>query len=909
MTILMLGFESSYPPLLGRAVNDKSIRFVCGDVDENEIDCLIVNGDELGENSAIRKFEEDWMQFNTPTIIAAYSTLYDVQPRLSTSIRLTEIGEQNPDACFYSSMPLNLEKLNSFLYKSIEVTSTEERREQLNLEHFFWNNELLRGYRHDIGYPDCNRAYIPKGKPKAAKRKIRNLKKWLQDGKVKEVLDQINVHRTAEENDALTHKTNESIKEAEHLIKHIHTELEKRVRPEKENGPSSDLKTTQDSGEQRKVPSEPQTKTKDKYQDEPLPTKRSESAQKVQSESKTETEPRQKSNLKSLLKQRLLIIDDFWEDDDFRQPYHDWNKDSDWELIFADFSLEENSADLDNLIELLFYPKDEEIKDDEAWEKLKSEKCFLILLDNYYGAWEDSLELGRLFLSACVGLPGDDEIREKIEAHCNSDDCDKEDERIRRALDKIEQIRERAKSQILLPKIALHSDYNDKIVFEEDFWTKYDQRGHLRVPKRYITENPDSTRVFLKSTYMMSLGQFADYCYDNGLIGQRYHISDYGEFKGVSKEARRIYEQIRLARSARDATVLIIGESGTGKELIAQEIAKGRFMVYLRNLLPEKTRFNRHSLAELIDSFEDETQKKKIDELFKCYFKPINIGAITTYGNLMQTELFGAKKGYPSDEYDEVASVFEFAPPDSTRANRKRGKNSDYIVEHLDVKRTDLCKEGMDEVVVFMDEIGMAPEIVQVGLLRVLQEKQITPLPTSSGIKVDVCFKLISATNANLKKDIYKGKFRKDLYYRISDFVIEIPELSERRTDIPILIETFTKKWVKNFARDLWRSRLRKDYREEVVKEKPDFLQESNANSDSYKKDDEWIEENLLPKQFQWKDYVLLLRFSWPGNVRELEQVIKQSLLHSYYEVNEDAEFVEMRLPDEIREKINTIQN
>ena len=218
---------------------------------------------------------------------------------------------------------------------------------------------------------------------------------------------------------------------------------------------------------------------------------------------------------------------------------------------------------------------------------------------------------------------------------------------------------------------------------------------------------------------------------------------------------------------------------------------------------------------------------------------------------------------------------------------------------------SNLCEDEINEVVVFMDEIGTAPLIAQIGLLRVLQEKQITPLPTSSGIKVDVRFKLISATNANLRKAIDEEEFREDLYYRISDFVIRIPPLNERRDDIPILIETFTKIWVKKFARDAWKHNLRKD-NQEFVKENPDFLLENDPESASYQRDDDWIEENLLPKQFRWEDYDLLLRYSWPANVRELEQVIKQSLIHSFYEAKEESEFVEMQLTDEIRERIES---
>jgi two-component system, NtrC family, response regulator len=144
--------------------------------------------------------------------------------------------------------------------------------------------------------------------------------------------------------------------------------------------------------------------------------------------------------------------------------------------------------------------------------------------------------------------------------------------------------------------------------------------------------------------------------------------------------------------------------------------------------------------------------------------------------------------------------------------------------------------EMADGGAVFLDEIGEMPLDLQVRLLRVVQEREIEKLGSSQQIKVDV--RIIAATNRNLEKMVEEGKFREDLYYRLSVVPLTLPPLRERKEDIPELVEQF-------FAA----SKLR--YGKETLK----------------------FPSHLMP-YFQNSD--------WNGNVRELENVVARLVLLSH---------------------------
>ena len=148
------------------------------------------------------------------------------------------------------------------------------------------------------------------------------------------------------------------------------------------------------------------------------------------------------------------------------------------------------------------------------------------------------------------------------------------------------------------------------------------------------------------------------------------------------------------------------------------------------------------------------------------------------------------------------------------------------------------AKKGLFEVAdtgsIFLDEIGdLRPEI-QVRLLRVIQEREFTPLGETTPVKVDV--RIIAATNVDLKEAVKNGTFREDLYYRLSVVPIELPPLRTRREDIMPLVKHFIGKY-----------------------------NEENGRV---------ITESVSPEVLS-----LLENYYYPGNVRELENIIERAVV------------------------------
>lgn len=138
-----------------------------------------------------------------------------------------------------------------------------------------------------------------------------------------------------------------------------------------------------------------------------------------------------------------------------------------------------------------------------------------------------------------------------------------------------------------------------------------------------------------------------------------------------------------------------------------------------------------------------------------------------------------------------------------------------------------------DSGTIFLDEIGTATAALQIKLLRVLQEFEFEPMGDNTTISVDT--RCVLATNEDLQKAVEEGKFRQDLFYRINVIHLELPSLRERVADIPVLVEHFLSKSLK-----------------EVPKEIDGF------NSDALD---------------------AMLSYAWPGNIRELENVVQRAVL------------------------------
>ena len=133
---------------------------------------------------------------------------------------------------------------------------------------------------------------------------------------------------------------------------------------------------------------------------------------------------------------------------------------------------------------------------------------------------------------------------------------------------------------------------------------------------------------------------------------------------------------------------------------------------------------------------------------------------------------------------------------------------------------------------IFLDEIGDLPSILQVKLLRVVQEKTFRRIGGTEDIKVDV--RIISATNQNLSVQVKEGTFREDLYYRLNVIPIQLPPLRERKDDIPILAKHFIEKYSQEFSKEI---------------------------------------RNISIYALE-----LLMDYQFPGNIRELENIIERSV-------------------------------
>jgi two-component system response regulator FlrC len=158
----------------------------------------------------------------------------------------------------------------------------------------------------------------------------------------------------------------------------------------------------------------------------------------------------------------------------------------------------------------------------------------------------------------------------------------------------------------------------------------------------------------------------------------------------------------------------------------------------------------------------------------------------------------------------------------------------------------------------FLDEIGELPLETQSKLLRILQEKAVTPVGTARSIPVN--FRLICATNRNLKQEIAEGNFRADLFYRINVFPIEIPPLRARK-DFDFV------------ARDLWQEAQRQ-VGDPISQPTGDPLQTCNDATD-----------NRAAPQLSAEELDLLKTCPWPGNVRQLKNVLQRYSVLKPYDV------------------------
>ncbi len=210
------------------------------------------------------------------------------------------------------------------------------------------------------------------------------------------------------------------------------------------------------------------------------------------------------------------------------------------------------------------------------------------------------------------------------------------------------------------------------------------------------------------------------------------------------------------------------------------------------------------SNANVLIIGETGTGKEKIAEIIHYSsnradlpFIKVNISAIPE--TLIESELFGAERGAYTGADRRIKGKFEAA-------------NGGTL---------------------FLDEIAEIPLVTQAKLLRVIQDKKITRLGSSTPIETDV--RIIAATNKNLEKLVKEGKFRDDFYYRLNVIKIEVPPLRDRKDEIPYLVDFFIRKFNKRENKSV------KGVSREVIK--------------------------------------YLSKYNFPGNIRELENIIERGVV------------------------------
>lgn len=207
----------------------------------------------------------------------------------------------------------------------------------------------------------------------------------------------------------------------------------------------------------------------------------------------------------------------------------------------------------------------------------------------------------------------------------------------------------------------------------------------------------------------------------------------------------------------------------------------------------------------------------------------VKVNCAALPANLIESELFGHEKGAFTGAISQKIGRFELA----------------------------------DKGTIFLDEIGELPLELQAKLLRVLQEGDLERLGSTKTINVDV--RVIAATNRDLQKEVDKGTFRADLYYRLNVFPINLPALRDRKEDIPLLVEYFVSKYAPKLGKNI----------------------------------------TTIPK----KQLQKLEAYPWPGNIRELENIVERSVIISSGNKLEVGDWLNINAAPAIGgEKMNTLE-
>jgi transcriptional regulator with GAF, ATPase, and Fis domain len=338
----------------------------------------------------------------------------------------------------------------------------------------------------------------------------------------------------------------------------------------------------------------------------------------------------------------------------------------------------------------------------------------------------------------------------------------------------------------------LYSDEDMKRVMKVVEKVIEDGREH-QVEYDFITKSGEIVTFYYGSGKLMEIGG------EQYVVGQTVDISEikqaqekiasqFDEIKELKNqlEAENIYLRHELKSTSSYGD--IIGESDVLKHILyrVEQVAPLDSIV----LLEGETGTGKELFARAVHQKSNRSDKALI-----------TVNCASLPASLIESELFGYEKGAFTGALQKQIGRFELA-------------NGGTL---------------------FLDEVAEIPIELQAKLLRVLQEGEIERIGNPKTIKVDV--RIIAATNRKLEEEINRGRFRKDLFYRLNVYPITIAPLRDRTDDIPLLVEHFVKRFNQKFKKDITR----------------------------------------IPRKVM--DQLML--YDWPGNIRELENIIERAMILS----------------------------
>lgn len=283
-----------------------------------------------------------------------------------------------------------------------------------------------------------------------------------------------------------------------------------------------------------------------------------------------------------------------------------------------------------------------------------------------------------------------------------------------------------------------------------------------------------------------------------------------GAFDYISKppDLNRLLNTVRIALDSKELVVenkLLKKKVSKKYEMIGKSPSISHIKAMIEKVAPSEARVlitgDNGTGKELVAHWLHQKSERSKGPLIE-----VNCAAIPS--ELIESELFGHKKG-------------SFTGASKDRAGKFEAANNGTI---------------------FLDEIGDMSLSAQAKVLRALQENKISRVGSDRDIKVNV--RVLAATNKNLKKEISEGNFREDLYHRLAVILISVPSLNNRREDIPLLINHFSKKIAE--------------------------------------------EQGTTNKSFSKNAIKLLQEYDWTGNIRELRNVVERLIILGGKEVSEE---------------------